>query len=504
MRTTARSLLSYSCASLALFVMFAFAGSARADGPYEGAWRASATRVDVAVRSWGADCGPRPQSFSSGGGGTVQVTQEGDHLVFRGQRTTRTDGCWSENRAVRRVSTSVQGGTWRTVCRTPPGDSRGETGTYTLRANGGDALAFTDVSEYDWALNASHCTATITTTQSFSRTRTVVAEPTPPGTPTERACTPGAVARVSMRPERVTIQLAERSCLRARVVDASGCAVPGQAITWTLERPAGRAGELVDGCFQAAATAAEAEGEFRVVATSAALRGVAVVVVHTQDLSDLIARRGELGAVGALTGSDATAETQDAAGVEARAVETGGGGSLLWPIAGAVLALLLLLGVVVMLVGGKKKKKATSQSAPRDSAELDEPPSSTGPVGAVASASAPIVMSKTCPVCHHEVEGETTFCPKDGTRLVPSPRGGPATPSQALICPTCRRGFPPDARFCPHDSDELIPYAMFAARAKAKETAAGDKPLICPKCGERFTSTTTFCGKDGSPLVTVN
>ena len=502
MRTTARSLFSYSCSSLALFLVFASAGSARADGPYEGAWRASATRVDVAVRSWGTDCGPRPQSISSGAGGTVQVAQEGDHLVFRGQRTTRTDGCWSENRAVRRVSTSVQGGTWRTVCRTPPGDSRGETGTYTLRANGGDALAFTDLSEYDWALNASHCTATITTTQSFSRTRTAVAEPTPPVTPTERACTPGAAARVSMRPERVTIQPGERNCLRARVVDTSGCTVPGHSITWTLERPAGRTGELADGCFQAAATAAEAEGEFRVVATSGALRGVAVVVVHTQDLSDLIARRGEFGAVGVLAGSDATAESQGAARVEARALETGGGGSLLWPLVGAAVALLLLLGVVVMLLGGKKK--ATSQSAPRDSAEFDEAPPSPRPAGAGASAIAPIVMSKTCPVCHLEVEGETTFCPKDGTRLVPSPRGGPATPSQALICPTCRRGFPPDARFCPHDSDELIPYAMFAARAKAKETAASDKPLICPKCGERFSSTTTFCGKDGSPLVTVN
>jgi len=502
MRTTARSLLAHSCVSLALFVVFAFAGSARADGPYEGAWRASATRVDVAVRSWGTDCGPRPQSFSSGGGGTVQVAQEGDHLVFRGQRTTRTDGCWSENRAVRRVSTSVQGGTWRTVCRTAPGDSRGETGTYTLRANGGDALAFTDVSEYDWALNASHCTASITTTQSFSRTRTAVAEPTPPVMPTERACTPGAAARVSMRPERVTIQPGERSCLRARVVDASGCTVPGQAITWTLERPAGRAGELADGCFQAAATAAEAEGEFRVVATSTALRGAAVVVVHTQDLSDLIARRGELGAVGVLTGSDATAQTQGAARVEARAVQASNG-SLLWPIVGAAVALLLLLGGVVMLLGGKKKAKP-QPSAPRDSAEFDEAPPATGSIGAVASAAAPMVMSKTCPVCHLEVEGETTFCPKDGTRLVPSPRGGPATPSQALICPTCRRGFPPDSRFCPHDSDELIPYAMFASRAKAKETAAGDKPLICPKCGERFTSTTTFCGKDGSPLVTVN
>jgi hypothetical protein len=503
MRSTARSLLTVSCSALALVVL-AFTGSARADGPYEGAWRASATRVDVVIRSWGADCGPRPQSFSSGGGGSVQVTQEGDHLIFRGQRTTRTDGCWSENRAVRKVSTSVQGGTWRTVCRTPPGDSRGETGTYTLRANGGDSLAFTDLSEYDWALNASRCTAAITTTQTFSRVRAAgtepVATPTPTPTPTppepvERACTPGAPTQIAMRPSRVQVQPGERSCLRARVTDATGCTVPGQTIAWAVERPAGRSGELADGCFQAAATAAEAEGEFRVVATSGALRGTAVVVVRTQDLSDLIARRGELGAVGVLAGSGATAQSQDAASVAARAVENGGGSSLLWPVLGAAVALVLLLGGVALLLGGKKKKK------PSGARELTEPEPAQPAASAPAAAS---VLSKTCPACHLEVEGETTFCPKDGTRLVPSPRGGPATPSQALICPTCRRGAPPGARFCPHDSDELIPYAMFAARAKERDTATSGKPMICPKCGERFSATTTFCGKDGSPLVTVN
>jgi hypothetical protein len=194
------------------------------------------------------------------------------------------------------VSTSVQGSTWRTVCRTPPGDSRGETGTYTLRASGDDALAFTDSSEYDWALNESRCTATITTTQSFSRTRAATATPPPPpppDEPAERACTPGAPARIAMRPERARVQPGERLCVRARVVDASGCAVPGQTIAWDLERPAGRAGTLDDGCFQAGTNPADAEGEFRLQATSGGLRGDAVLTVRAQDLSDLIARRGD-------------------------------------------------------------------------------------------------------------------------------------------------------------------------------------------------------------------
>src|SRR5262249_51617823 len=51
------------------------AAVARADGPYEGQWNAGAMHTDVAIHSWGADCGPRPQSTTSGGGGTVNVTQ---------------------------------------------------------------------------------------------------------------------------------------------------------------------------------------------------------------------------------------------------------------------------------------------------------------------------------------------------------------------------------------------------------------------------------------------
>ncbi len=501
MRPLATTLLASLALCAAASGLLAHPAPARADGPYDGAWRTGAERVEVTIRSWGADCGPRPQSSSSPGGATVQITQEGDHLVFRGGRTLRTDGCWSENRAVRRVSTSVQGGTWRTVCRTPPGDSKGETGTYTLRANGADALSFTDASEYDWALNDSRCTAGMTVTRSYTRIRAATATPPPPPPPpeepAERACTPGAPARIAMRPERAQLAPGERLCVRARVVDASGCTVPNQPISWELKRPSGRSGRLDDGCFQAGATAAEAEGEFRLEATSGAFRGDATLTVRAQDLSRLLARRGTEG--GALTGSDATARTEGATGLEARANEEGG--SLMLPAVGGGVALLLLLGGVALLLGGRKKKK--TRRAPATDAESPAARASLAPQGAAASVRG-TGAQKLCPVCHVEVEGETTFCPRDGTALIAAPRGGPATPSQALICPTCRRGFPPTARFCPNDSDELIPYAMFAARAKGAADAEAAKPQICPKCGERYGASTAFCGKDGSPLVTVN
>jgi hypothetical protein len=508
MRPLATTLLASLALCTAASALLAHPESARADGPYDGAWRSGAERIEVTIRSWGADCGPRPQSSSSPGGATVQVTQEGDHLVFRGGRTLRTDGCWSENRAVRRVSTSVQGGTWRTVCRTPPGDSKVETGTYTLRANGADALSFTDASEYDWALNDSRCTFGMTITRSYARTRaatTTPPPPPPPEEPAERACTPGAPARIAMRPERAQLAPGERLCVRARVVDANGCTVPNQPIAWELKRPAGRSGRLDDGCFQSTETSAEAEGEFRVEATSGALRGDATLTVRTQDLSRLLARRGAES--GALTGSDATARSEGATGLEARANEAGG--SLVLPLVGAGVALVLLLGGVALLLGGRNKKRKAQQTAASGDigarASVGAPqPSQTPPAAAAAVRALAPGGPKLCPVCHLEIEGDTTFCPRDGTALVAAPRGGPATPSQALICPTCRRGFPPTARFCPHDSDELIPYAMFAARAKAATTAEAAKPQICPKCGERYGASTAFCGKDGSPLVTVN
>src|SRR5690606_19615783 len=112
----------------------------------DGQWREGPMSVSVQVESWGGDCGPRPVSTTSPGGGTFRISQSGDQLTFhlRSERTTRS--CWSENRAVRRVSSSHQAGTWRVVCRTPSTDSRAETGTYTIQAIGEDRLSFRDVS----------------------------------------------------------------------------------------------------------------------------------------------------------------------------------------------------------------------------------------------------------------------------------------------------------------------------------------------------------------------
>ena len=507
------------------------ATTARADGPYEGEWRAGPTRIDVSVQSWGGDCGQRPQSTTVHGGGTVRITQEGDHLVLRGQRTARTDGCWSDNRAVHRVSSSYQAGTWRTVCRTAPADSRAETGEYTLRAATPDRLEFRDLSRYNWRLNESRCVATMTATQTFERSRT---EPTPTKVPPPvRQCIPGAAARLTLRPNTVALEPGDRICLQARLVDAAGCALPNVTVAWELERPAALRGELRNGCFRAASNAAEAEGQFRVVATSGAFRDVASIVVRTADLSDLLARRGESSALAGV-GPDAPEmpRVEHAERVVARAeAPSSGGMRRWWPVVALGIALLALLAGVIVLVTrrGRARKPSfdddddlaldapfsAAQPTPRglpaahaSAAQRQQQPSAAVGAGQgvggmlVASVRKPGALSLVCPVCHQEFSSDLAFCPNDGARLSPAVGGVPV--GSGMICPTCRRGFDAEARFCPHDSDELMPYAMFAARHRARQGGEGERTKICPRCGDRYELTVTYCGKDGSELVLVN
>jgi len=476
-------------------------GVARADGPWEGVWNAGPTRIRVEVESWGPDCGPRPRSTSAPAAGRVRVSQSGDHLTFHGRATRRTNGCWSENRAVRRVSSSYQSGTWRTTCRTPASDSRGETGTYTLRANGDDRLDFVDISRYDWELNESRCRATITSAQTFTRVgASGGSEPEEEEPEPERpACTPGDPARLRLRPTEARVEPGGEARFRARVVDGAGCPIPDRGVRWELRSPSAASAELRGGLFQAADTAAEAEGEFRVIATSGDLRAQATVVVRTPDLSDLIAKRTSGGVIQA-DAEDPVGES--AAGIAARSVEDDGSGSWLWPVVGVGAAVVLFLGLGVVLI--LRRRGGAAVAGPR----VSEPPRASGGVTAEGRASVPApppAGPRVCPVCRERFEGGAVgFCPTDGVRLVPTEQeAGPAVPGQALICPTCRRGFG-EGSLCPNDGTELMAYDAFVERHKAAEKGAGERTKICPKCGDRYELTVTFCGKDGAELVLVN
>lgn len=398
--------------------------------------------IQVSVQSWGTDCGPRPTSSTSNGGGTFGITQSGDHLTFRlqSQRTTRT--CWSENRAVQRVSSSVRAGTWTIVCRTPAEDSRAETGRYTIQALGDDRLQFTDQSEYNWQLNESSCVATIRTTQSFTRVGSGAATPAPENAP---RCTPGAAARIALRPARADVPPGGEQCFTARVVDAAGCPVRGRVAA--LRVADGNPGTISGLCYQAADSA----GSANILASAGALRAEATVTVRSMDLSDLIARRTETGSVGSGTpDEDATSET--AALVSTPPADEPP--DLLVPsIAVGAALLLLIFGVVVLRMRSNK----TSATTTRDVRIVRE--SLRAPAMAAADAA-------------------------------------PAEVDEAgdLICPQCRRGYPDGTESCPHDGTALMPYKDFAAGPK-------DESKICPTCSKRFPATTKFCGEDGATLV---
>ena len=430
--------------------------TARADGPFEGTWNAGPTTVQVRLESWGVDCGPRPQNTTVPAAGRVQITHAGDHLVFHGQPTRRTDSCWSENRAVRRVSTSALATQWRTTCRTPPTDPRAERGTYTLTAAGNDRLLFVDEGHYDWQLNDSRCVAQVTSRQTFTRVTSTSPAPTPPGPapPTETEnCRPGEPARLTVRPAELTLEPGEEGCFRARVTDRAGCALSRPSLRWELHSPEGARATFERGCFQADHNAALAEGTYEATVTSGTLSRSLPIVVRTADLSDLIAKRIHHGAV-TLDAEGTGAESVTASSVEARAERKPTTPIWIWTGAASITVIALMIVALVL-----RRRRASNGAA---AASLDD-------VGVAADSPAPAANSAA----------------------------PPAGVADSLICPTCRRGFPADSRYCPHDSAELLPYAEFNLRQRDEDRGA----RVCPQCGAKYGPITVFCGKDGSELV---
>jgi predicted amidophosphoribosyltransferase len=110
-------------------------------------------------------------------------------------------------------------------------------------------------------------------------------------------------------------------------------------------------------------------------------------------------------------------------------------------------------------------------------------------------------QAMACPACHREFPAASTYCPSDGSKLIPvagneSILSGPA----GGICPACKRGFDASIKVCPDDGEELVPYALRGAGP----SIAPKRGKICPTCGDRFDGSATFCGKDGTALVLLN
>lgn len=490
----------------------------------EGTWRAGTTTMNVTVESWGEDCGPRPQSSRTSGGGTVRISAEGPELLIHGKgHLVRTDECWSRNPAIRRASSRFLTGKWTTQCQTPADDPREEKGTYSITQVSETELRYVDVSEYNWKLNDSRCAATITTVQTLLRSGAKVGkkaaaepEPTadpdraastpqrresaaaeqqvrpapaqrgatdrarePTSEPRRRACTPGLASEVVIKPTEAEVELGQELCVRARAVDADGCPLPAGVVSYRLEHSAALKAELDGPCFVASQSAAEGEGEFKLIASAGDLSAETRILVSSRDLSSLIAKRLEVGAV---TGFETPSEDADeppaapppATRVSAQqvATRTSGRGPLILALLG--LAILVLSAALVIL----RRRQGTTQAIAAEATTGPSPPSQDPQKNATAARAA--------------AAADPSRPPKSATLAY----GDSAPPIETWICPNCRRGFPAIKLHCPRclpEEHRLLPYPEFQAQQMEQAT-----PKRCQDCGTTWPGSTNFCGQCGS------
>jgi len=331
---------------------------------------------------------------------------------------------------LRRVGSSYVAGLWVTRCKTRDQDPREEQGTYTLKLLAPDRLLYQDVSHFNWRLNESTCTATITTTQTLHRGVARAAEPaqpaaaaaTPPPPPvasnrapppvpledSKTPCVPKNAARISLRPHDTEIALGERVCFHARVVDAAGCAVPDASITWSLDHAPGIKAKLQDGCLQAGASSAESEGLFQVTAAHGALRAEASVRVSAESLTSLIAKRMQAGAIEGEqnppepTTPETALPAKPAVRVAARAVAEPAPNDERW-FAGIAAALAACAGVLLLLRRSSARKRASTPNV----------------VPAARANTSAKARTRVCPRCGTEYPETSAFCGKDGAALHP-------------------------------------------------------------------------------------
>lgn len=454
--------LRVALAALSLCVLATAAPSrASAQAPLpvmNGLWRAGATAINVAVESWGKDCGPEPKSSQSSGGGIVRIDQTGEQLSLHGSgRVVKSDACFGQNPALRRTSKTFKDNTWTTRCETLTTDPRAEQGMYTLKLLTPDRLLYQDVSRFRWELKTSFCVATITTVQTLTRQGDTPPAPTLPDLPTDletpqpkltkaqvraaaaeakRAaaaaaattttpiakvepppCVPGEPKRFAILPRESRIELGGRVCFRPRAFDAAGCSVPSLSPSWSLDHGRALRAKLdARGCFEASGQAAEGEGSFKVAAVLGNLRAESTVEVVTADLSALVAKRlfdADAGAAddaeptvaaAAPTAADAAelATPEASSRTATRAVGASstqkGTPSWLWMVAAAVAGILGIAFVLAM----RKRSETELPFPPTIQSDSEEKPASG------------LLL---CPTCGATYPAGSAFCGSDGSPL---------------------------------------------------------------------------------------
>lgn len=517
-----------AAAGLGLFVGVAEGQS------FEGTWTEVERSMTVTIASWGADCPTAPQSSSSRPNTPVAVTQEGDQLVF--PRGRRSDRCWSDNPAMRRIRFSKSGNRWTVECQTPEDDARREHGTYVLTASE-SRIQIDITSDYDWTLRESNCKARIEERRVLTR-----AAPAAPDAGVSEATAPEAAAPDAAAPEvrdggfqRIDAglrllpeaQAAPRRCerpgpptrLRVRAVpsvppggratisvhpvDAQGCDLGAAGARFELVGDAKGCRIGADGTFYACPAVAQCDGEtVRIRAVVGDLSATVEIRISAriedglgtvtpvwmdepveesggpaggaQVSASLQAQPGGGGAAATEVGG-ATAGT--AAGSGAAGEETGDAW-VVWLVVGGGVVVVLAVVVYVVAAGRRRRRASEAEiddlAVVRASGGLSAPPAG----GAAAGRPAP---------------GPTTPAP-----VLPEPKAVPVAAAAAAAavapaapvwhCAACRRQYAA-AGFCVDDGLSLL----------AGPAPSGAKTVIyaaCPKCGRGYSPESKFCPVD--------
>lgn len=461
---------------------------AQADEGLEGRWSATPLRSIWNIGDWGPACGPRP----SGGdepSASVVVSSRGGELHFEGfGRPYSTRECWEQYPGLGPTSHSNGARSWRTVCKTPPGDSRQATVVTTITATD-DRIAFDETGQYQFVIRGQNCTASVRRTRTFTR---VPAEATPPSASSApppvqqpRCARVGLPERLEVRPKRKLMRPGETFTFRATVVDASGCPVKVAPVFRALERSAHVVVER-GGRVRVAEDAPESEVRLR---ASVGDRWVDVLVeIASKERYEALLEKGEF---------DAQGESADAAVTRIASSSLGARSSVALddttPRRTRVVAIIGALSLASGLIGlwlVRRARKRAQRRAPVATAPLPEPKVESKPREG---------LPRVCPTCREEYPPGTRFCASDGNRLVdlvPATTFGP----QGGICPVCEQGYDPGVATCPRDGEPLVPAAVFAQGRRRKRGVR----KICPLCGVQFAPDSQFCGNCGAALVPVN
>jgi len=515
--------------------------TAAADG-LSGKWKQGPLREEYTVQQWLPGCGPAPVNGATGGGEIVDVNVEGDDLSFiGGGRVFRTNQCYDQLPTLVRDAHSrdASGRAWRTRCTTPPSDPRRASMNTLVTATSDTHIDLAETGRYEITLKEGRCTADVKRARSFDLVTQAPAAPvasapapkpeaTQPAQPVPGACAhPGEAARLEVRPSRKLLKTGESFTFQSVVRDAKGCAT-GTSTEWRVGD--GVTSITIDPSGKVTVAPGASEGPVEVIATAAGKSARVTVDVSSPAHYDALL---------AQSGLNASGENEEAAVAVIATGTLGGAGATAEDTARhrrnvfvvVVGALVAVLGIVA-LVGWRRSRRAAAierdaeerhaarvreaeerrrERVAQHAAQLQAHKESVerAEVAAKEARDAELedARATVCPACHTEYPARSTFCPRDGNRLVPVTGVETNPPAAAAICPTCKRGFDAatlqGSKVCPHDGDELVPFPIRGATPSG-EGAHRSKGKICPTCGGRFDGSAAFCGKDGTALLLLN